>query len=72
MNKLKPLSFFQKRIGKRIYRNDNDCPCHTCQEILKEGLIVDNKLHAQYLFDTQNEYADEGIDLNYRDKLHKN
>lgn len=60
--------WFINRIGKRIYRNDNKCPCRHCKKTLKNGLIVGNKQHAIYLYDCQNEYMAEKIKLNYRDK----
>lgn len=52
---MKTLKWFKDRIGKRIYRNDNECPCDYCKDICVNGLIIKNELHAQYLFDIQNE-----------------
>ena len=55
--------WFEDRIGKRIYRDATSCQCHDCQKIAKEGLIVRDEQHAQYLEAISN---DEMID--YRDK----
>ena len=63
---MKPLSFFIKNIGKRIYRDDNGCTCETCKDVVENGLIVLNKQHAQYLHTVQIDYYKGGIDLNYR------
>jgi hypothetical protein len=65
---MKPLSFFIKNIGKRIYRDANGCPCETCKEITENGLIVYDKDHADYLYIVQVDYHEEGIELNYRTK----
>ena len=61
--------WFVERIGKRIFRDKNNppCGCHTCNEIEKNGMIITDENHAQYLFDIQNEFADGGHYLNYRD-----
>ena len=59
--------WFINRIGKRIYRDKCSCPCHTCIRNWKEGLIVHDEQHADYLFNSQ--YDDIlKKDLNYRDK----
>ena len=63
------LRWFFNRRRKRIYRDDNKCPCLLCKETLEKGLVIGNKAHAEYLYMTQNEYANENIFLNYRDKL---
>lgn len=63
---MKPLSWFTKNIGKRIYRDDTGCPCDTCKRVTKEGLIVEDKAHAEYLYSVQCDYYAEGIKLNYR------
>lgn len=49
------LTWFLNRIGTRIYRyTDNEC-CEHCQNVFKNGLIIENKTHAHYLFDCQND-----------------
>ncbi len=68
-NKLKPLSFFLSRIGKRIYRDYGGCDCATCHEVVKNGLIIADEEHAEYVFATQNEFEACGVYLNYRDFL---
>lgn len=64
---IQPLSFFTERIGKRIYRNPYPCCVH-CDDVAENGLIVHDKQHAGYLYDTQNDFGNEGVILNYRDK----
>lgn len=58
---MKTLQWFINRIGKRIYRDDDNCSCTTCNEVVKNGLIVIDKNHAEYLFMVNS----EGIE--YRD-----
>lgn len=59
--------FFRDRVGKRIYRNDNGCPCPICVSVLEKGLIVTDEYHADYLYDTESEYSGEGHPLRYFD-----
>jgi len=59
---MKDLTWFIDRIGKKIYRDNNKCNCNTCLAVFAQGLYINDKLHAQYLFDVQNE-----IGLIYRD-----
>jgi hypothetical protein len=66
--KMHTLKWFLNRIGKGIYRDDNKCPCIGCAYVLKKGLTIGDKAHAEYLYMTQNEYANLKIFLNYRDK----
>lgn len=65
---MKTKQYFLDRIGKRIYRNDSGCTCRDCKNIVENGLIINDEQHADYLFQTQNEYMAESIDLNYRDE----
>ena len=61
--------WFKNRIGKRIYRDDSGCSCNGCKDIVENGLeIWDEHNHYEYLYDTQNEFANCGVLLNYRDK----
>lgn len=62
------LKWFKNRIGKCIYRNYYKCCAH-CDDVAKYGLIIFDETHARILYDIQNDYAAEGIELNYRDKL---
>ena len=59
--------WFINRINKRVFRDKTSCPCHTCEEIFKEGLIIGNATHADYIYNCQ---WDDILkkDLNYRDK----
>jgi len=59
--------WFIDRIGKRIYRDMSTCQCSGCMDITDNGLIVDNKEHASYLYNVQIDFAKEGAFLNYRD-----
>lgn len=68
LNPRKSKKWFMDRVGKRIYRDESDCPCIHCRTTAKEGLIVIDKIHAEYLYDTQNDFGAEGLELNYRDE----
>lgn len=50
---MKSLNWFKKRQGKRIYRDKGTCNCKDCQEVVKNGLIITNEWHAEYLYDNQ-------------------
>ena len=60
---MRTLTWFENRIGKRIYRDKNNCECETCQRTFKDGLIVKNKLHAEYL-----EMISRDLCIDYYDK----
>ena len=57
--------WFIDRIGQRVYRTDASCSCEVCKKIGEVGLIISDDLHAQYLYDCQNElnlyYFDEPL-----------
>lgn len=57
------LQWFIDRIGKKIYRDKGTCDCKICANVEANGLIIDDKLHAQYLYDCQNE-----LKVKYYDK----
>jgi len=59
--------WFRQRIGKVIYRNDNGCSCPACQDALKNGLVVNDEMHANYLYENECEYTAEGHPLRYFD-----
>jgi len=61
---MKDLSWFQERIGRRIYRDAVSCGCTICKSGTIHGVFVFDENHAQYLFDCQNE-----IGIRYRDEL---
>jgi hypothetical protein len=58
--------WFLSNIGKRIFRNKLKYCCPICDGIYKNGLIIHYKMHARYLYDTQNEFGAEGIEINYK------
>ena len=63
MDKSKDLQWFIDRIGKRIYRlTDTKC-CRHCQRVFKDGLVIDDLMHAKYLYICQGE-----LELVYGDK----
>lgn len=45
--------WFIDRIGKRVYRGETSCQCETCKRISKEGLIISDLMHAEYLYDVE-------------------
>lgn len=65
---MRTLKWFKNRIGKRIYRNRHKC-CKDCEEVAQNGLEVRDEMHANYLYETQNDFARDGIKLDYRDDL---
>lgn len=71
MNKYKPKSkqWFIKRIGKRIYRDvhPKHC-CKDCDDVAKNGIIINGEIHAMYLADIDAEFANCGVYSNYRDE----
>lgn len=54
--------WYLDRIGKRVYRTEAPCKCEVCVIIGQKGVIIADQLHAQYLYDCQNE-----LDLYYSD-----
>lgn len=61
------LQWFKDRIGKRIFRNANDCGCNSCKDVYKNGIIVSDEFHAEYLAIIDNDYEACGVKLNFRD-----
>ena len=45
--------WFIDRIGKRVYRGQTSCQCESCKRIGKEGLIISDLMHAEYLYDVE-------------------
>ena len=49
------LQFFLDHIGKRVFRPLNGCKgnkgksCAHCEDVYKNGLIVEDSIHASYL-----------------------
>ena len=62
--------WFIRRISKRIFRDRTKkfC-CDSCERVAVEGIVINNELHASYLYDIQNDFGACGEELNYRDKL---
>jgi hypothetical protein len=60
--------WFIKRVGKRVFRDDDGCSCQTCENVVKNGIVIMDEFHAKYMFDVQNDWMVEGTKLNYRDK----
>ena len=48
------LKWFKNRTKKRIYRLTKTNCCDTCRRVEKEGIVVNDDFHAEYLFDCQN------------------
>lgn len=57
------LQWFIERIGKKIFRTKSQCNCMVCTDVFKNGVIVADKSHAQYMYDCQND-----LDLYYFDE----
>lgn len=49
------LSRFLTRIWKKVYRDAGSCDCATCREVEKNGLVIADEDHANYLFDCQSD-----------------
>lgn len=47
--------WFKERVGKRLYRTKSHCTCKVCYDVFHNGVIVQDELHAIYLFDCQTE-----------------
>ena len=48
------VQWFKDRIGKRVFRTASTCPCEICRKVEDVGLVVEDELHANYLYDCQN------------------
>jgi hypothetical protein len=64
----KSENWFKDRIGKRIYRDATTCKCHTCNDIVENGMIIHDEFHADYIAEWDALYKMDGVDLRYRDK----
>lgn len=62
----KTKEWFLERIGKRIYRDKSSCPCQVCLEVFKNGLVIADEQHADYLFLIDGDLDSEAF--NYRDE----
>lgn len=61
------LEWFKKRIEKKVYRTASPCPCEVCKKVEEVGLYIADAMHANYLYDCQN-----NLDLYYFDDPLKN
>uniref|UniRef100_A0A6M3MER1 Uncharacterized protein n=1 Tax=viral metagenome TaxID=1070528 RepID=A0A6M3MER1_9ZZZZ len=41
--------WFINRIGKKVWRTMNTCDCLTCRKAYRDGLIIFDKMHVDYL-----------------------
>ena len=62
---MKDLNWFKERVGKRVYRDNNNCQCNVCLAVYEHGLVIIDENHAHYLFDVENE-----LGLIYSDTKH--
>ena len=66
---MKNIKWFTDRIGQTIYRDAIEVDNMFARKLGYKPVTITDKYHAQYLFDIQNDFkADDGIDLNYREK----
>jgi intergrase/recombinase len=61
--------WFNDRIEKVIFRNKTTCKCGACEIAYKNGLFVNDKIHADYLCQLEAEYNIEGTHLKYFDTI---
>jgi len=59
--------WFRARVGMRVFRNVTNCDCPICKNVSEEGLIIDDKFHADYLYDIETEFTAERHPLRYFD-----
>lgn len=52
-NETNDLEWFLNKINKRIYRKKNIFECAFCLDVFKNGLIIKDKLHAEYIYECQ-------------------
>lgn len=45
--------WFLERVGKRVFRSKTSCPCSVCVDVYKNGLIIMDTMHANYLCDVE-------------------
>lgn len=49
----KRLQWFIERIGKRVYRGAVSCACSVCVGVTNNGLVIQDELHANYLWEME-------------------
>lgn len=47
--------WFKNRIGKRIYREPTKCKCKDCDDVVKNGIVIIDENHAEYLYEIHND-----------------
>lgn len=50
--------WFLDRIGKVVFREDNDCNCWVCQVSYRDGILIKNVERAEYLHELGYHYFD--------------
>jgi hypothetical protein len=45
--------WFIDRIGKRVFRPAGTCNCNACRRVERDGLVIEDKNHAEYLLDVE-------------------
>lgn len=53
--------WFYKHAGKLVFRSLNGCRCIPCAEVYQDGLIILNKSHADYLYDSEIDFEQLGL-----------
>jgi hypothetical protein len=51
--KVRPLEWFESRIGRTVVRKTVVCDCDSCRCANKDGFLVVDRLHAKSLYDHQ-------------------
>jgi len=59
--------WFLDRIGKRVFRTSLDCDCNVCQIIYKQGLIIEDRDQAIFMYDTECDVNADGDIMRYFD-----
>jgi len=61
--------WFLSKIGSVLFRNDDGCPCPVCKAVYDNGVRVDNRNIAIYLYDIECSYNADGDPLRYFDTI---
>lgn len=61
------LKWFVDRVGKIVYRNRTTCDCPVCENVYKTGLYINDRFHAEYVYDMECMYSKENIPVKYFD-----
>lgn len=65
------LEWFIQRVGNKVYRDAIPSDNIFSKKLGSTPVIIRDELHAQYLFDIQNDFIADGVNLNYRDTREK-